>query len=231
VQAFTGNVSIDYPSKGNVAREVNLDILSGAYYQRFSFFAKLKLFQTKSSPGYNIRESNNSATELGVNYNFLTIDRNKFNLALSYYSVLNYEKSLYFVHLDEIYDKINIGISYNFDDDFFAGAFYEKFLDSYKDALAFNIEKVLVKNKYFKTSVGYGRQRDIKTTNDHVFSLRGVRYSLHNVLENYLDEKNIIFLRTHVAFLSIDAMVRVNLVDSKIYGKYWSTGLGFGYRF
>ncbi|MDR2628741.1 MAG: hypothetical protein LBC30_01990, partial [Puniceicoccales bacterium] len=200
---------VDYPHGGNVTQEVNFNIRGGTYYRKFSFFAGLKLFKVKSFfvINNNVREriqgSNNSAAELGINYNFLTIDKNRFDFSLSYYFVMDYEKSLHFIYLDEIYNKVNVGVSYNYDNDFFAGILYGKFLDSYRDSLAFNIEKFLVRSGYFSASIGYEHRRDIKTANDYVFDRKGTRYSLYGKLEDNLDEKNMVFLKTFLNFLNV----------------------------
>ncbi|MDR2760938.1 MAG: hypothetical protein LBB09_03785 [Rickettsiales bacterium] len=233
-QALTGNVSVDYPNSGNISQELNFNVLSETYFQKFSFFAGLKLFRTKSffpAVGEKIRENDNSAGELGVNYNFLTIGRNRFNLSLSHYFTIDYEKSLHFLYLDEIYDRTNIGVGHNFNDDFSVSALYQKFVNSYKNSIIFDIEKALVKNKYFRTYIGYEHQRDIKTSDSYSFEYEGIRYVLPKGLKNYLDEKNVIFLRTSVAFLNLDAVARAGFSDSKIYGRYFSFGLDLGCGF
>jgi hypothetical protein len=192
----------------------------------------MKTFKTRATSPYtgiDIQSaSNNYAYELGFRYNFLMLEQNMFYLNMSYYKALSYEESLHFTNLDYIFDKIKVGLSYNYKNDFSTHLSYEKFIDSYKNSFAMGVAKNFIKSEYFSSQIGYEYRRDIEDSADYSYTYNNIQY-LHLIdTFDLLDTEKIFYYKIKITFSDMfDTAIDFRFIDSKIYGKYTSYGIGF----
>ncbi|MDR0572008.1 MAG: hypothetical protein LBG48_04125 [Rickettsiales bacterium] len=193
---------------------------------RTSTFLHLSTFNTRDING----QSRNYSSSIGLKYNLLCINNNMLSLILSYYRVMSYNKLLHFTQLDEIYNKLKTGITYNYDNSFSVGILYNKFYNSYKNSLKFFIEKTLLKNSYFISYLGYEHYRNINTSNSGTIS-----YYYNNIqnllqIKELLNREDILYWNTKVSFIKhTNISISIKFIDSLAFGKYSSIGLAFGF--
>jgi hypothetical protein len=225
--AFEANYDTQYFNKGVIHNKIKMGITENIYiYNKISLFADLNIFNTRGING----QDKNYFYNIGLKFTPLIIGKNALFFVFSYHKTISYNELLHFTHLDEIYNKVKAGVVYNHNNNFSAGAFYSEFFDSYKNSLNFFAEKTLLKNNYFESRIGYEHYKNIGISNEPVlYNYNNILYSLQT--RKLLNEEDVLYWNIKTHFVKhTNVSTEIRLIDSKIYGRYSSASLKFGFE-
>jgi hypothetical protein len=218
---------------GILSCRMNLSLINNYYDKKIYFFTKINNFNTRSfaMDELYVESSKNYGYEVGFGYNLLTLDKNNFYIIPSYYKTISYREELHFTSIDDIYNKVNMKLTYTYDNNVFSmDIIYKKFFNSHKDALEFNIEKILRKTNYFSNYIGYTYNKDIRTTNEYYYIYNNIKYNLLQ-MDNLLDRRQTYYFKMKINFSdSFNTVCNISYIISDIHGKYYSYRFNFEFN-